>query len=108
FRAVLPGKINCAYLLRMRRELAVAATTGEFADDGTYKTLGITEEHQSLVHIVERIVDSRETGCHAALDHHDGVRLVHIENGHAKNRAGGIGARRRIRDVVRTDDQGHV
>src|SRR2546429_1281745 len=42
---------------------------------------------------------------HAALDHHHRARLVHVEDGHAKNRAGVIRACGGIRDVVCANDQ---
>src|SRR5437773_6634053 len=48
--------------------------------------------------IVERVFNSCETRAHASLDDHNGARLVHVKNRHAKNRARCIRARSRIGD----------
>src|SRR5208283_4133237 len=66
------------------------------------------EEHQVIVEVIERVVDSGKSRTHAALDHHYGARLVHIENGHTIDRAAGVAASRRIGDVVGANHQRHV
>ena len=38
----------------------VAAAAGKFADDRADEALGVAEEHQGLVEVVERVVDSGE------------------------------------------------
>src|ERR1700735_2810550 len=86
----------------------VTAAAGEFADDVADEIFGVAEEHQSFVEIVERVVDAGETGSHAALDDHDGARFVDVENGHAVDGAGGVGARGGICDVVGADDESDV
>ena len=60
--------------------------TGKFAEDRTDEALCIAKEHQSLVEVIKRVVDSGESCAHAALDHHHGARLVHIQDGHAEDR----------------------
>ena len=74
-------------------------------NDVIHKRLGIAEEHQRLVEIINRIVDAGEARTHAALDDHDRVGLVDIQNRHAVNGTGGIGARRGIGHVIGADHQ---
>jgi len=38
------------------------AAPGEFANDAAYESLGITEQHERIVEIVKRIIDTREAG----------------------------------------------
>ena len=80
----------------------------EFADDGADELFGVAEEHQGVVEVIERVVDAGEAGVHAALDDHDGVGLVDVEDRHAEDGAGCVGARGGVDDVVGADDQGHV
>src|ERR1019366_653184 len=79
-----------------------------FTDNAGDKSLGVTEKHERFVQVVERIVDAGETGVHAALDDHDDAGFIHIENGHAIDRAGRIGAGGGVGDVVGADHQGNV
>src|ERR1700733_3681657 len=80
----------------------------EFADDCAYELFGVAEEHESAVEVVERVVDSGETGAHAAFDDHDGVGFVDVEDRHAEDGAGLVGARGGVGDVVGADDEGDV
>jgi len=43
------------------------AAASELSDDLAHKGFGIAEEHQCPVEIVQRVVDSRETGCYREL-----------------------------------------
>src|SRR6266478_6779112 len=83
----------------------VIATTAQFADDVAYEILGVAEEHQRVVQVIQRVVDAGEAGGHAALDDHDGARFVYVQDGHAEDGAGGVGARGGIGDIVRADHQ---
>src|ERR1700692_44281 len=47
-------------------QLYMAAAAGKGTDDGANETLGVSEEHQCFVKVVERVVDSGEAGGHAA------------------------------------------
>src|SRR5882757_491230 len=87
-------------------ELFVSAA--KFADDGTYERFCVAEKHECTVQIVERIIDARETRGHAALNHHDSSRFVHVQHGHAENRARSVGARGGVGDVVGTNHECHV
>jgi hypothetical protein len=49
------------------------------------KLLGVAEEHQRVIEIVERVVDACEARVHAALDDHYSVSLIDIENGHTED-----------------------
>src|ERR1035438_3324933 len=80
----------------------------QFADQVAYEGFGVAEEHQGFVQVIELVVDAREAGAQAALDHHYGLGLVDIQNRHAVDGAGGIGARGGIGDVVGADDERHV
>jgi len=84
----------------------VAST--EFAHNRTNEGFGVAEEHERFVQVVERVFDSGEACGHAALDDHDGAGFVHIQNGHAKDRAAVVGAGRRIGDVISANDQGNI
>jgi len=57
--------------------LALSAS-GQFMNDVIHKRLGIAEEHQRLVELIERIVDAGEARTHAALDDHDRTGFVDI------------------------------
>ena len=95
--------VSCPY-----KGLQLVAGAGELLDDFADEFFRVAEEHQGVVEVVERIIDSGEAGGHAALDDHHGAGLVHVDDGHAVDGAGLIGARGGIGDVVRADDQGHV
>src|SRR5260370_32535472 len=72
--------------------LMVAVASAEFADYVAYEIFGVAEEHEGLVEVIQRVVDAGEAGGHAALDDHDGARFVHVQDGHAEDGAGGVGA----------------
>src|SRR6266436_4831305 len=91
-----------------RLGLVVAVAAGEFADDVAYEILGVAEEHQRVVQVIQRVVDAGEAGGHAALDDHDGARFVDVQDGHAEDGAGGVGAGGGIGDIVGADDQRDV
>src|SRR5215471_7368041 len=59
----------------------------EFLHDARHETLGVTEQHQCLVHVVQLIVDACEAGAHAALDHHYRAGLIGIEYWHTRDGA---------------------
>src|SRR5258708_29969330 len=80
----------------------------KLADDVAHKGLCIAKEHQSLIPVVERVIDSSEAWAHAALNHHDGLSLVHVNDGHAVDGAGLVAARGGIRNVGGADDKGDV
>src|SRR5208283_1076836 len=82
--------------------------SAQFAHDGAHKLLGVAKKHEGVVEVIERVIDASEAGIHAALDDHDGVGFVHVEDGHAEDRAGLIGAGGGIGHVVGTDDERDV
>src|ERR1039457_298596 len=59
----------------------------QFLQDLRDECLGIAEQHQGFIHIVQVVVDAGEAGIHGALDHHHGVSLVDVEDRHAENRS---------------------
>ena len=59
-------------------------SAAEFAHNCADELLGVAEEHQRVIEVVQRVVDAGEARAHAALDHHDGVGFVHVEDGHAE------------------------
>src|SRR5580704_19292143 len=77
-------------------------------DDAVHKSLGVAEQHQRVVEVIERIVDTGEAGTHAALDDHHGAGFVHVKNRHAENGAGLVGARGWIGNIVGSDHQRDV
>src|ERR1700761_4478977 len=87
---------------------STAVSVRKLADDFAHKSFCLAKEHQGLIPVVERIIDSSEAWAHATLDHHDSLSLVHVDDGHAVDGAGLVGARGRIRNVVGADDQGDV
>src|ERR1043166_2006569 len=72
------------------------------------KGLSIAEEHQRFVKVVKRIINSRETCCHASLDDHHCSRLIDIKDRHAIDGAARIRSRRGIRHVVGANDQSDI
>ncbi len=56
---------------------------GQLSHNVPYKPLGVAEEHQGFILVVQRVIDAGEAGVQAPFDHHDGARLVHIEDGYA-------------------------
>src|SRR5207253_8100052 len=81
--------------------LLTVVVRGEFLDQVVDETLGVAEQHESPVHVVQRIVDTGKSWAHAALYHHHGARLIHIQHRHAENGTAGIGARGRDRKSTR-------
>src|SRR6185437_1419185 len=67
---------------------------GELLD----RVLRVAEQHHGLGVEEERILDTREPGAHAPLEHDDGLRVVHVQDRHAVDRAPGVVARVRIDD----------
>jgi hypothetical protein len=51
------------------------------------ESLCVAEQHQGVVHVIQRVIDAGKARIHAALDHHRGVRLLDVEHGHPVNRA---------------------
>jgi len=62
-------------------------SAGEFFHDISHKMLGVAEEHQGFIQVVQRVIDAGKAGVHAAFDHHHGSRFVHIEDGYAAAQA---------------------
>src|SRR6266478_187882 len=87
-RAARPDPLRCAknacsrMTIKLHHHLTASART-QFADNIVDERLGIPKEHQGPIKIVERIVNSREAGTHAAFDHHSSSRFVYIENRHS-------------------------
>src|SRR5271166_1674292 len=52
--------------------LVPAAIARQLLHDVSYELLGVAEEHQGVVEVVERVVDAGEAWAHAALDDHHG------------------------------------
>src|SRR5271154_5060132 len=57
--------------------LRPAVASRQFPHNRTNKVLRIAKKHKSFVQVVERILNPRKSGAHAALDHHHGTCLVH-------------------------------
>src|SRR5215471_20731230 len=76
--------------------------------DTSDKCFGVSEQHQVVIEVIERIVDASETRAHTAFDHHHSVSAVDIKDRHTIDRAGRIVARRRIGHVVGSDHEGDV
>lgn len=83
--------------------MAVGSAAGQFADDVADEVFGVTEEHQIIVEVVQRIIDAGKSSRHAALNHHYRARFVYIENWHAVNWAARVAACRRIGHIIRAD-----
>ncbi len=86
---------RCSVRTRKRRPLAVASGRPfrvpalqrlEFLGNLGDRLLGVTEEHRGALGEEERVLDTGETGVHRALEHDDGLRLVHVEDRHSVNR----------------------
>src|SRR5260370_19044769 len=95
-RSTFPPKVE---------QMAASVSATQLPHNSSHELLRVPEEHQRSIEIVERIVDAGKAGAHAALDHHYGVGLVHVENRHAKNRAALIGAGGGPGDVVVADSE---
>ncbi len=72
------------------------------------RRLRVAEQHRARRRVVQVVVDPGEAGLHRALEHDHLSRLVDLEDRHAVDRRVGAGARRRVRHVVRPDDEHHV
>src|SRR4030095_16770045 len=79
---------------------------GQLANDTAHKGLRVAEQHQSVIEIVERVVDAGKAGTHAALDHHYRVSFIDIQNWHSVDRTGSVLTCRRIGHVIRAAHQG--
>src|SRR5438094_10621421 len=86
------AKNACSRMTLKLHHHLTASARAQLADYIVDERLGIPKEHQGPIKIVERIVNYREAGTHAAVYHHSSSRFVYIENRHSVNRAGGIGA----------------
>src|ERR1700728_1884878 len=86
----------------------ILGTAAELTDNGADKSFGVSEKHQRLIEIVKWIIDSGETGTHAAFDDHYGASFINIQNWHAIDWAAGIASSRGICDVVRANHQRNV
>jgi len=53
----------------------------KLADDVAHKGFCVAKQHQSLVHVVERIINSSKAWAHATLDHMNSLSLVHVDDG---------------------------
>src|SRR5258708_36929457 len=93
------GGVSCRHSGVQTFGLVVIAA-GEFADDVAYEILGVAEEHEGLVQVIEGIVDAGKTSGHAALDDYDGARFVDVQDGHAEDGAARVGTRGGIADAV--------
>src|SRR5712691_2125234 len=49
-------------------------------------SLGVSEEHRRLGIVEQLVLDAREPGVHAPLEHDDVVRLVHVQDRHNVDR----------------------
>src|SRR5215212_4766741 len=67
----------------------------------------VGEEHPGLVVRVELVVDAGVALAHRSLDDDDRFRVVDVEDRHPRDGRPGS-ARRRVRDIVRADDEGDV
>src|SRR5579885_1756963 len=68
----------------------------QLPDDLADKSLGISEEHQGLLIIIEGIIDARNSFFHSSLDDHHRLPPVLTEYWHAVYGAAAIRARPRI------------
>src|SRR5258708_29699561 len=97
-----------AELLAFGLETKLSVTAREFFYDIAYENLCVAKQHQCLVHVVKRVVNSGKSRIHTALDDHDGVRSFNVEHRHTVNRARLVGFGGRISYVVRADNQRNV
>src|SRR3984957_9820726 len=87
---------------------SLVRSASQFVDQTVHKRLGVSEQHESVVKIVERVVDAGKAWAHAAFDDHHGAGLVYVEDRHTENGAGLVGARGRVGDIVGADDEGDI
>ena len=81
---------------------------GERLDDVAEHRLGVAEQHQRVVAVVELVVDAGKARVHRALVRDDELGLVGVDDRHAVDRALVVVPRRRIDDVVGADDEHDV
>src|SRR2546426_11750020 len=55
----------------------------ELFDDAGEDRLGVAEQHQGLVHVVQVVIDAGKTGAHTALNHHHGAGFIGFKDGMA-------------------------
>jgi hypothetical protein len=65
-------------------------------------------EHAGVVGVEQRVLDAGEAGALAALDDDGVLRIDHVEDRHAVDRAGRVGLGHRVDHVVGADDERHV
>ena len=70
--------------------------------------LRITEQHPCVLMEEQRIVHASVSRRHAALVHDDGLCFPHLQHRHAGNWTVWISFRRRIHDVICTDDKHRI
>src|SRR5882724_2601456 len=95
-------------LRRKTGHFSAVSAAGKFPHNVADKTLRIAKKHQRTIQVIEWVFNSCKARGHAALDDHDGSRLIHVKDRHSVNRAAGIAARGGIGHVVRADNQRHV
>src|ERR1700693_5409370 len=76
------GTVYGIPLLRRRATLVSAA---QLAHDCANELFGVAKEHQRVAKVIERVIDAGEAGAHAAFDDHNGVRFIHVKDGHAED-----------------------
>src|ERR1700720_4233240 len=101
-----PGINQTTSLEILRQERLVSAA--QLSHNRSHELFCVAKEHQGVIKIVKRIVNTGEAGTHAAFDDHHGVGFVDIEDGHAVDGAGRVGAGGGVGDVVGADDEGYV
>src|ERR1035441_3466338 len=65
--------------IKLRVQLCIHSRR-QFLQDLRHECLVVAEQHQSLIHIIQIVVDAGESGIHGALDHHHGVGLVDVQD----------------------------
>src|SRR3546814_17021135 len=68
----------------------------QFADQRRPHLGTVAVEHAGVVDVEQRVLDAGETGALAALDDAGGLRIAHVEDRHAVDRAGRAGLRTRV------------
>src|SRR5438046_7221359 len=71
------AKNACSRMTLKLHHHLTASARAQLADYIVDERLGIPKEHQGPIKIVERIVNSREAGTHAAFYHHSSSRFVY-------------------------------
>src|SRR5690606_14801743 len=102
----IPGPIDAG--LRVAASSVAAVERLELADQGAGHLRTVAVKHARVIRIEQRVFDAREALALAALDHDGVLRVDHVEDRHAVDRAGRIGLRHRIDHVVGADHQADV